>query len=311
MATIHSLSFQDNIFTWMEIATEKGMVNIKRAVSDTLPVSISYPQIMDAGAVEELSGFLQRFRQNHPFEAENIRISLPSRLAIIHKVVTDRDLAEENQRELVLQEMAEILDAPPADYSIFLPAYSQSGESYQTLLAVAVPRTLLSFFARSFQAAGLPADVITPACFPVDELFRWLYPNDGNALLVGCQKMGADVTIAGRQNFQQYFFKPFSIDRLSISELSNEEIISFLQSLLEEVKHPPVLAEPLFTIDQVFFYGNYFNPEWLAELESSGSLTSQIFRVSDNEAMRFTSETEEFNNNQSFRFIEPVANIFS
>jgi hypothetical protein len=95
-----------------------------------------------------------------------------------------------------------------------------------------------------------------------------------------------------------------------IGQLDDEEILSAFDSVVDEIQSPNKINNPLYSISQIFVYGNYLKAKWLEILDSQFSMPVQILNPMDNKNWRVIAEDPSFDPKNAHRFIEPFSNIF-
>jgi hypothetical protein len=148
-------------------------------------------------------------------------------------------------------------------------------------------------------------------CFTIDDLFKKFFPDQiGQSLLVNFTERGYELIICDNKNFLNFLYKPYSNSLQSIEQLGDEEILSIFDSVLDEIQTPNKIDNPLYSISQIFVYGNYLKAQWLEILDSQFSIPVQMFNPMNNKIWRVIAEDPSFDPKNAYRFIEPFSNLF-
>ncbi|HFE65087.1 MAG TPA: hypothetical protein ENK14_11855 [Caldithrix sp.] len=308
---VNSISFQEDFFFWTEAAIEKSIIDLKKAVSDSLPLSIDSGTLEQATSVKQIANQINAVAQKYEFQSESIRLTIPSRFSIIKKITIDDSIPEEDYPDIISFEFSRSWDESPENYHLYLPDYLRRRNGYKELLAIGLRKKVLEFFERIGEEAKIGVESISPTCFTVDEFFRTLYPDkEGQTLLVGCQRRGYDLLILDQINFLHYSFKPYSSNLDKIDQLDEEDIVSNFESVFEELQHPPVLQEPIFHINSIFFYGFHFKPNWLDLIREELNIPVGLLNFENSSTYQVKAENSQVKSSELFQFVEPISNIF-
>ena len=311
MARISSLSFQEDSILWTEASVQDKTIYLERTVSEQLPLSINYQTFTQTASAKQIANHLNALIQKYELQTGDIRFGIPSQFAIIKKIKVDKSVPAENYREIAGFEMEKSWNIPAREFRVFLPDYSRKTDHYTELLVVAVRNNLLQFFEDVARTARLNLTAITPNCFTVDEFFRLLYPAaEGEVLLFGWQRKGFDAIISDKDNFIDYYYRPYNADLQSIDQLEEEELFSAFDLVWEEIQQPPVLEESLHRINAIFLYGYHFKPDWLNPIASRVNVPVKMLNPHESSQYQVKSRNSEFSDSQIYRIIEPISNIF-
>jgi hypothetical protein len=118
------------------------------------------------------------------------------------------------------------------------------------------------------------------------------------------------MVISDENNFLNYNFKPYSKSLQSIEQLDENEVISTFATTLEDLQRPGPLEMPVFSISQIFLFGNYFKTQWLESLQKRSRLTLKILNPTATTEWQIISEDTNFTPQNAYRFVEPLSNIF-
>jgi len=311
LTDISSIAFQEDFVTWTELTVDDKVINIKRAVSDSLPVSINFQSLKQPNVAEDVAAQLRTLVELKNLKTGKTRVTIPGRFAVIKKIVVDKSIPENQHQGLVNYEFQKSWKEDPQNYTIFLTNYKHDLESMNELLAVGIRKEVLKFFESVLEKAQLDAVSISPNCFTVDEFFRALHPNvHGDCLILGWQRRGYDVIVSNSQNFVNYSFRPYNSNLDPIEQIEEEELISGFDVLLEEIKHPPVVEKPLYDIQSVYFYGFHFKPAWLELMGAQVHTPLHLLNLDGSDSFRLAAESKEISAKEVFQIFEPISNIF-
>lgn len=306
-----SISFQEDFVTWTDLSVEERVINIQRAVSESLPVSINYQNFQQSTTAKQIANQLIGLMQRYELSPGTVRMTLPGRFTVIKKVVVDQSIPKENYKELALFELENSLEEPQENFHVYMPEFTSDNADYRELLVVAIRKSVLEFFNEISETAKLNVQIIAPSCFTIDELYRKLHPGlEGQTLLLGWQRRGYDVIISDKNNFINYMFRPYNTNFDSIEQLDEGELLSSFDVLLEELKHPPVLQKPLYDIQSVLFYGFHFKNQWLDLIKAQVPMPVRIFNAENGSNYQIVNRSQDISDDQIFQMIESVSNIF-
>lgn len=308
---VNSISFQEDFFFWTETAIENQIIDVKKAVSDSLPLSIDADTLEQSTSVKQIANQINAVAQKYELKSDKVRLTIPSRFSLIKKVTVDESIPEENYRDVVSMEFSSSWDESPENYHLYLPEYMRKRNGYKELLAVGLRKKVLEFFEKIGEEAQIGVESIAPTCFPVDEFFRTLYPDkEGQTLLVGCQRRGYDLLILDQINFLHYTFRPYTSNLDKIDQLDEEDVVSNFQSVFEELQHPPILENPVFHVNSIYFYGFHFKPGWLELIREEVNVPVDLLNFEKSSTFRLTTENSQVKTGEIFQFAEPLSNIF-
>lgn len=279
-------------------------------MNESLPVSINHQTVQQSSSVKQIANHLNALDQKDEHKPDSVRFTLPGNFSIIKKVLVDDSIPAENLPEMVLFEFEKSVETDARHYQIYLPDSVASRGNYREFFAIGIRKEVLEFFNNIIQTAQFDTESITPNCFPVDEFFRKLHPDiEGEILLLGWQRRGLDTIILDKENFINYTFRPYNANFNPIDQIDEEELLSGFDGLLEAIKHPAILDQPLYDIRRIYLYGIHFKAEWLEMIKAQINIPVQLFNL--NQPMPFTLKTEEeFSADRIYQYIESVSNIF-
>ena len=308
---ISSIAFQEDFLLWTELSVENKVINIKRAVNDSLPILINNQTIQQSTSAKLIANQLNAIVQKYEIKSQNVRIAIPGRFSNIKKIVIDESIPEDSYRDLVVYEFEKSWDEQPENYQIFMPEFMRENGAFRELLAVAIRKSILKFFEEICESAQIQADIITPSCFTVDEFFRSLHPEiDEHALILGWQRRGYDVIISDKQNFINYCFRPYNFNLDPIEQVDEEGLLSAFNMLFEEIQHPSALEQPLYNIQSIYFYGYHFKLEWLETIKRQVNVPVNLLNLDQSSIYKLAPESQEVTADRIFQLIEPISNIF-
>jgi hypothetical protein len=311
MNNINSIAFQEDFLTWVEMSSEDHDISIKKVVTESLPVSIDHQSLNQTVSTHLIATRLNEIAQQHKLTSEKLSVSIPGKFTNIRRIAVDEGMPVENLKDFVSYEFEKILDGDAKSYQLYMPDYSRERNGHREILGVAIRKEVLAFFENISSDAQIEFEIITPACFTIDEFFRTLHPEiAGEVVLMGWQRRGFDLIIADSDNFLNYQFKPYTRNLDSIEQIDNV-IIEEFNSVIQEIKHSHVLDKKMHDISEVYLFGFHFNSEWVDELKSTVQIPLHIFNLDQFRDYRFKIESPDISFEKTFQIIEPVSMVFS
>jgi hypothetical protein len=308
---IHSISFQEDFFLWTEMTIDGKTLHIRRAVSDSLPLSINYQTIHQSTATKQIANHLSAIAQKYELHPGTIRFSIPARFSLIKRLQVDAAIPPEEHQNVAAYTMEKIWGESPDNYHVYLPDFLIQEEQFQELLMVAIRKNVVQFFEEVAAQAQMEVEIITPDCFTVEEFFRTIHPDfSGQALLLGWQRRGYDVIVSSAQNFLEYQFKPYNSQLESIEQIDEEDLLSKFDVLIEELQQPSVLDKPRYQFNAIYLFGFHFKPEWLEPLRAQTSIPIHLFNLENTDVYRLAAESQEMSSDRLYQMIQPISNIF-
>lgn len=311
MNNINSLSFQEDFVLWTEIDVEERTIHIKRAVSESLPLTIDQQSISQPIAIKQVANHLDAIAQKNQLTAGRVRFTIPGRFAVIKKIQVDEAIPAGHYPEIVSYQLEKTWKESPDNYQLYLPEYHRQKNGYTEILALAVRKEVLNFFEEAARQAHLELESLTPACFTVDEFFRTLHPSfDDEVLLLGWQRRGYDIIISDSQEFVDYQFRPYNANFSAIEQIDDEEILSRFDALIEDLRQPATFDKPLHEFSAIYIYGFHFQPEWLDFVRAQVQIPVYLFNLNESDIYHLAAESQEISSDRIYQIIEPVSNIF-
>jgi len=309
---VNSICFQENNITWVQAETDgNNNVNIKRVAENPLPFVINYDNLQRSATSLEIANQLKKMRDEYGVGDGSVRFLIPARFGMVKKVYVDQYIPQDVHEEVVKFELEQTLPASTNDYLIYRPDYSRESNFLQELLTVVVPKNLFAFFREISEEAQLSVKEINLNCFALDNLYRKLFPNlIGETMLVNFTQHGYEFILSDQKNFLNYIYKPYSRNLQSVEQLSDEEIASNFISLVEDIQRPGSVDTPLYSISQIYVFGNLLKPEWLDHINDRGLPTTRILNPTDSTEWQIVFTEPSLNTNELYRFVEPFSNIF-
>lgn len=311
---IQSISFQENKVSWVQASRNSTKINISRTTESLLPFIINYDNIQKPGTSLQIANLLNTLASNHDLSApnalDNVRFLLSARFMIIKKVLLDASISKDQAKEFVKAEYSQILTEPCDDYIIYLPEHSRETGKLIEILTVALKKSLFNFFEKIADEAKLSLSQMSVNCFTVHDLFIKFFPDHiGQSLLANFTERGFELSICDEKHLLDFTFRPYSKSLQSIEHLDDEEIISVFGSVLNDIQSPGSLDRSLYSISNIYFYGNYFKPEWLEALEAQVNTPVQMLDPMQTKGWRIIADDPSFNPDQAFRLVEPFSNL--
>jgi len=307
---INSISFQDNRVSWLNAELGDHTITVNRAIESLLPLVINLENIQQATAPTQMANHLRTLASSHDISIENIRFVLPSKFLLVKRILVDQYVTNENFREIVMDEMSQILSESSDNYYIYTPEFQSTNENYREIISVAFKKQILQFFQDIASKADITPDQILVNCFTVDSLFRKFFPDQiGQSLLANFSERGYEIVISDEKNFLTTIFKPYSKSLMSIEQLDDEEILSMFDSIIEEIQIPGSIGNPIYSISQIYLYGSYFKPQWLDMLRSQFSIPVHTLNPMDTREWRLITNDPAFNPDEAYRFVEPLSTL--
>ena len=131
---ISNISFQEDYLIWSDVEVDDYTINIKRAVIDSLPISINYATLQQSFSSKQIANHINAISQKYEFKANNIRVTIPGKFVSLKKVRVDENIPAQHYRELVNFEFEKTWNEPREDYQVFLPEYDHSSNGYNEVL---------------------------------------------------------------------------------------------------------------------------------------------------------------------------------
>lgn len=308
---IQSISFQENKISWIQASLNNTKVNITRVTESLLPFIINYDNIQKPSTPLQIANHLKSLASNQDISFENVRFLLSAKFMIVKKVRLDPLISKDHIKEFVKAEYSQILTEPCDNYIIYLNDQNRETNGSKEILTIALKKELFNFFKKIADEANFQLSQISINCFTVDNLFKMFFPDQiGQSLLVNFTERGYELIICDNKNFLNFLYKPYAKSLQPIEQLDDEEILSAFDSVVDEIQSPNKINNPLYSISQIFVYGNYLKAKWLEILDSQFSIPVQILNPMNNKEWRVIAEDPSFDPKNAYRFIEPFSNIF-
>lgn len=308
---IQSISFQENKISWIQGSLNSTKVNIARVTESLLPLVINYDNIQKPSTPLQIANHLSSLASKQDLLSNNVRFLLSAKFVIVKKILLDTSIPKTQIKDFIKAEYSQILTEPCDDYLIYLPDYTGESNGLTKILTIALKKDLFNFFKKIAEEAKFQLSQISINCFTVDSLFKKFFPDQiGQSLLVNFTERGYELIICDNKNFLNYFFKPYSKTLQPIEQLDDMEVLSIFDSVIEEIQSPHTIDHALYSISQIFLYGNYFRAQWLEILESQFSMPVQIFNPMNNREWRVIAEDPSIDPKNAYRFVEPFSNLF-
>ncbi len=308
---ISSISFQEDFIVWTELKIENNKIELERAVSESLPVSINFNTLQDASSHQQISDHLKTIIEKNNLSQFAARVSIPGYFALIKKIQLDSDIPVENFPDIAQYEFEKSIDDTVDQFMIYLPDYNRTIGKHQEKLAVGIRKNVLNFFDDIFKQLNIRIESISPNCFNVEDSFRKIYPDKNElSVLLGWQRRGHDVIISDGQNFVNYNFRPYNSNLDPIEQIEEEELLSSFDIILEEIKHPTVVEQPIYNIESIYCYGFHFKPEWLEMIKAQVTVPAHQIMINESSPYQIVSEKTDFSSDKIFQIFEPISNIF-
>ena len=286
-------------------------LHIRRAVSDSLPISINYQTIGQTSAVKQIANHLSAIAQKYELNPETVRFSIPARFSLIKRLPVDASIPAEEYPEIAAYSMEKYWGEKPENYHVYLPEYLIQRENFQEILLLAIRKEVLQFFEDVASQAQMNVEMVTPDCFPVEEFLRTIHPNlEGDVLLLGWQRRGYDVIISNSQNFLEYQFRPYNSELESIEQIEDNDLLSRFDVFIDELQQPSVLDKPRFQFKSIFMFGFHFKQEWIDPLQAQTSIPIRLFNLENTDVFRLAAESQEISSDRLYQMIQPISNIF-
>jgi hypothetical protein len=307
---IAAIALKEDSVLWMEISHSNYIIQVKNAVFETLPVYINHKTVLEKSTVTTLVTFLKNLVKENNLTTDNIRLTIPSRFAMIKRVTADTSIPAENLSELVYFEFEKTWEESSQNYRVYLPEGKTLQNSDGEILAIAIRKNTLEFFDSIFNEAQLPVEVITPGCFSVEELFKAFFPKAaGQNILLGWNRRGFDATITDGQDFLNYIFRPYNIKLDPIERVSEYDLANGFSNLIFDIQNPSNLEQSVYDIQSIYNFGYYFKTEWLDFMRSRIQIPINLFNFDVTTAFQITSLDSRITPEQIFRYIEPISVI--
>ncbi|GAB4336062.1 MAG: hypothetical protein Kow0037_16760 [Calditrichia bacterium] len=307
-----SISFQEDFFLWTEQTLSEDKIEVKRAVSESLPVIVNHQSINQPVSIRQIANQLKAVAQKYELNGKDVSLSIPTRYWLIKSIGIPEGSTEEEAEFFVYQEMASALGDAYKEFKIFAPGIRRNALRREDLLVAAIRKELIEFFEKVGSEAELSIQSLTPAAFGMDELLQRFSPDlPEDAILVGWQRRGMDITIVDSNGFKKYLFKPYNQQLDEIEKLEVEEILSGFENMIEEIQQPRGFDKPLFKAGSIYLYGFHFNPEWLTLLEAQVSVPINILEPSEKATLLVENQDDGIEPENLFKFYEPVSTILA
>lgn len=309
--TIQSISFQENKISWIQASVNNNKINITRVTESPLPFIINYDNIQKPSTPLQIANHLTSLNSNQDISFENVRFLLSAKFMIVKKILLDPSIAKEEMREFIKAEYGQILTESYDNYLIYFDDQIRESNGLKEILTIALKKDIFNFFKKIAEEAHFQLSQMSINCFTVDNLFKKFFPDQiGQSLLVNFTERGYEIIICDNKNFLNFLYRPYSKSLQSIEQLDNEEILSIFDSVLDEIQSPKKINNPLYSISQIFVYGNYLKRQWLEILDSQFSIPVQMLNPMNNKIWRVIAEDPSFDPKNAHRFIEPFSNLF-
>jgi len=311
---IQSISFQENKVSWVQASRNDTKINIGRTTESLLPFIINYDNIQKQGTSLQIANHLKTLAANHdlsmPNALDDVRFLLSAKFMFIKKIFLDAFISKDQIKEFVKAEYSQILTEPCDDYIIYLPEHSRETGKLTEILTVALKKSLFNFFKKIADEAELPLSQMSVNCLTIYDLFRKIFPDQiGQSLLANFTERGLELVICDEKHFLNFTFRPYSKSLQSIEHLEDEEVISGFNSVLNGIQSPDSIDRSLYSISKIYFYGNYFKPEWLEALEAQVNIPVQMFDPMQTRKWRIIADDPSFNPDQAYRLVDPFSNL--
>jgi hypothetical protein len=307
---IASISIREDSLIWSELTKNEKEITIHRAAFQTLPIFIHHQSIQKKSSITQIATLLKQIAQKRQFQNNKINLTFPGQFAIIKKIVLDKSISAEMQKDFILYEFEKSWDESSQNYSIFLPENQETANSTREILAIAVRKTTLEFFEKIFNKAQLELETITPSCFAIEELFRLLFPNSsGQSLLLGWHRRGLEAIITDHKNFRDYYFRPYNSTLDLIENVTEFDLANGFSNLFFEIQQPRVLDQPRYDIQTIYNFGYYFRPEWLDFMRSRIQIPSNLFNSDTSTSFQINLNDPQLSHEEIYKYIEAISSI--
>jgi len=308
---IQSISFQENKISWIQASINNSKINITRVTESLLPFVINFDNIQKPSTSLQIANHLTTLASSHGITLTNVRFLLSAKFMIVKKVLLDPSIPKDQIKEFVRAEYSQVLTEPCDNYIIYLPEYKGEINGLKETLTIALKKDLFNFFKKIAEEAKFPLSQMSVNCFAVDDFLKRLFPDQiGQRLLVNFTERGYELIISDEKEFLNFLYKPYSKTLQPIEQLDDDEALSIFDTVLEEIQSPGNVDHPLYSISQIYLYGNYFKREWFEILESQFSIPVQMLNPMDTKEWRIIAEDPSFDPKKAYRFVEPFSNLF-
>jgi len=308
VSDIAAISLREDSLLWAEISHSNHIIQIKKAVFETLPVFINHKTIQERSTLPTLVSFLKELVKKNNLTTGIVHLTIPGRFAIIKKIAADASIPGENLTELVYFEFEKSWEESSQNYRIYLPEGKTLQNPDGEILAIAMRKKTLEFFDSIFTEAQLPLEVITPSCFSVEELFKAFFPKaTGQNILLGWNRRGFDAIITDGQDFLNYFFRPYNIKLDPIEQVSEFDLANGFSNLIFDIQHPSIIEHSIYDIQTIYNFGYYFKTEWLDFMRSRIQVPINVFNFDVTTTFQITSLDSRITPEQIYRYIEPIS----
>jgi hypothetical protein len=312
--TINSICFKENNITWVQAEIDSSQrITIKKVVESPLPFIINYDNIQKPTTALQIANHIKSLANTNEIDFQNMRFLLSAKFAIIKKVQVDQYIPQEQYSLLLRTELSNLLTDVIDDYLVYEPDYVREGKSnsLKELLAVSIRKDFFNFIQQIATEANLSVDRISLNCFSIDEIYRRFFPNlMGQSLLVNFAERGFEFVISDESNFLNYIYKPYSKSLQNIDQLDEKEILSNFTTIVDHIQHPDTVDLPLYSFSHIFLFGSYLKPDWLNVLNQEFSIPVKIFDPASATEWEIIATDENFDTPGTYRFVEPLSNIF-
>ncbi|GAB4370284.1 MAG: hypothetical protein Kow0042_12450 [Calditrichia bacterium] len=309
---ISSISLQEDFLLWVDVAVRNGLWELRRALSESLPVSINQQTYREPTTARQIAKQLSELLQKSELDSPSVRLTLPGRFFLVKKVKVPAAISPSDYQDFVAFEFEKIWNEDRNNYHVYLPEFSRQNGHIKEILALAIRKEVLGFIEEIAQMANLNPEIITPAYFTVEEFFRKTHPDlTGLNLLLGWQRHGYDIIISDEHNFVSYQFRPYNTNFDDIDKLEEEELISGFEAVVEEIQHPPILDKNVYSVQGIYLYGFHFKPSWMALLKAQVPISLQLFNLDEVTSLKLQPAGEHIKTDQIHQFIEPISNVMA
>jgi len=309
--TIQSFCFQENQISWIQAEVDNHNITIQKAKESPLPLEITLNNINLPDTVNTIANHLNSLTGSKSPNPENVRFLLTGKFMMIKKVLVDNTIPEAKYGDFVKGEINQILTNSSDENMIYLPEYSVTRDNLKEILVVVFKKDILNFFKGIAKAAHLRLSQISVNCFSIDELYRKFYVDQiGQSLLVNFSERGFEFVISDEKNFLNFSYKPYSKTLQSITKLKDEDVLNAFTNVLEDIQSPNLIDNAIYSISKIFLFGNYFNINWLDNLQSQLDIPIQTLNPTESNNWRIIFNENSFNQAEAYRYVEPLSNLF-
>lgn len=309
---IHTIAFQDNSVTWLNVAINIGQnVVVKKVLQSPLPFVLNLDNIRKPTAALQVANHLTTLAASNELEMDEVRFLLPGRFGLVKKVMVDSDIPEAAYSELARAEAGSVFAERSEQYLVYEPSYQRENQSLKELLTVSVHRRFFDFVRKVGDEARFNLTHVGLNCFTIDELFRRFFPSlSGHTLLVNFTERGYELVIADSDNFIDFVFRPYSGALHSMEQLKEETILNTFGGVINELQKPAFAEMPLYAFRQAFLFGTHFKAQWLERLQGQTDVQLRVLNPTDTTEWQIISDDSSFNTMEAYRYIEPLSHIF-